>query len=82
MSKEDIDYDKEIERLSRKTNVNIKKSEVSFDNQLKKMDKEIDKVMDKCIKDFDENKELASKYHDIEFKNDTINRYREKLKKI
>ena len=82
MSKEEIDYDKEVERLSRKTSVNIKKSEFSFDNRLKKMDKEIDKVMDNRIKEFDENKEFASKYHDIDYKDDTINRYREKLKKI
>ena len=33
-------------------------------------------------KDFDENKELTSEYLSIEYKQDSIDRYREKLKKI
>ena len=34
------------------------------------------------IKLFDENKKSTQDYKEIEFKHDTINRYREKLKKI
>lgn len=82
MSKKDFDVDKEIERLARKSNINIKKSENSFENQLKKLEKDIDNLSKQKIKDFDKNKELTSKYLSIDYKQDTIDRYREKLKKI
>ncbi len=80
--KEKFDVDKEIERLSRKSNVNMRKSEYSFDNRLKKLESEIDKIMDRKIKEFDDNKKLTSDYLSIDYKQDTIDRYREKLKKI
>ena len=77
-----VDIDKEVERLARKTNINVRKSEYSFENQLKRLDKDIDKLMDEKIKNFDENKELTSDYLTTDYKQDTIDRYREKLKKI
>lgn len=80
--KEMVDIDKEVERLARKTNINVRKSEYSFENQLKRLDKDIDKLMDEKIKNFDENKELTSDYLTTDYKQDTIDRYREKLKKI
>ena len=82
MSKKEMDFDKELERLSRKTNINLRKTEYSFDNQLKKLDKDIDKIVKDKIKEFDENKKLTSDYLNINYKQDTIDRYREKLKKI
>jgi len=83
MSKKDeIDLDKEIERLARKSNINMRRSENSFDNRLKRLDKEIDKVLNQKIKDFDDNKKVTEDYLHIDYKNDTINRYREKLKKM
>lgn len=82
MSKKEIDFDEEIEKLARKSNINIKKSEYAFENQLKKLDKEIDDIANKKVKEFDKNKELASKYLTIDYKQDSIDRYREKLKKI
>ena len=82
MSKKEFDLDEEVERLARKTNVNLRKTEYSFDNRIKKLDDDIDKIFNKKIKDFDENKELASQYLSIDYKQDTIDRYREKLKKI
>ena len=45
-------------------------------------DKEIDKIMDSKIKEFDDNKKLTSDYLSIDYSESTINRYREKLKKI
>jgi mRNA-degrading endonuclease RelE of RelBE toxin-antitoxin system len=60
----------------------MKKTEFSYASQLKKLDKEIDKAINDKIKLFDENKQSTKDYKDIEFKHDTINRYREKLKKI
>lgn len=82
MSKKDFDVDKELERLARKTNLNMRKSEYSFENQLKKLDKDINNLTKQKIKDFDKNKELTSQYLSIDYKQDTIDRYREKLKKI
>ena len=34
MSKKDIDFDEELERLSRKTNINIKRTEFAFEKQI------------------------------------------------
>ncbi|MBE6489549.1 MAG: hypothetical protein E7Z83_01660 [Methanobrevibacter sp.] len=82
MSKKDFDVDKELERLARKSNLNIRKSEYSYENQLKKLDDEINNISKQKIKDFDKNKELISQYLSIDYKQDTIDRYREKLKKI
>ena len=82
MSKKDIDFDKELEKLARKTNLNVKKSEYAFENQIKKLDKDIDKIAKRKIKEFDENKELTCEYLSIDYKQDTIDRYREKLNKI
>ncbi|WP_405269957.1 hypothetical protein [Methanobrevibacter sp.] len=82
MSKEEFDIDKEIEKLSRKSNINMKKSEDSFENRLKRLDKDIDEVMNRKIKAFDDSKELTSEYLTIDYTQDAIDRYREKLKKI
>lgn len=80
--KDEIDIDEEIKKLSRKTDVNIKKSDYSFSKRIERLDKEMDNILNKKIKEFDENKELGQKYRSIEFSYDTIDRYREKLKKI
>jgi hypothetical protein len=82
MSKKETDIEKEIERLARKTNINFKKSEFAFENQLKRLDEDIEKASNKKIKEFDKNKELTSEYLFIDYNDDTISRYREKLKKI
>ena len=80
--KEKIDFDKELEKIARKSNLNIRKSEYAFENQLKKLDKDIDKKKNKKIKEFDKNKELTLEYLSTEYKQDSIDRYREKLNKI
>ena len=80
--KEEFDVDKELEKISRKSNLDIRKSEYSFENQIRKLDKEIDKIMDSKIKEFDDNKKLTSDYLSIDYSESTINRYIEKLKKI
>lgn len=77
-----MDIDKEIEKLARKSNINMRKSEYAFENQLKKLDTEIDNLVKGKIKEFDRNKKLTSEYLEIDYKQDTIDRYREKLKKI
>ena len=81
--KENFDIDEEIQRISRKTNFNIKKTEYSFSKQLERLDKEVDKAVNDKIKIFDEDKLMTEKYLSVEYnKHDTIDRYREKLKKI
>lgn len=80
--KDDFDLDKEVERVARKSNIQIKKTEYAYTNQLRKLDKEIDSAINDKINLFDENRQSTQDYEDIEFKHDTINRYREKLKRI
>ena len=82
MAKDEFDIDKEIEKLSRKTNINMRKSENSFENMLKRLDDEIDKVTDGKIKEFDDSKKLTAKYLNIDYTQDSIKRYREKLNNI
>jgi hypothetical protein len=80
--KKEVDIEEEVQRLARKTNVNIKKSEYSFSKQMERLGKEVDKVVNEKMKEFDDNKGLSEEYMSIEYKHDTVNRYREKLKKI
>ena len=82
MAKKDLNIDEEIERIARKSNFNMRKTEYSFEKQIKKLDNEIDRVSDEKIKEFDDNKLETKEYLEIEFNHDTVDRYREKLKKI
>lgn len=81
MSK-DVDIEEEIQRIARKSNLNIRKSEYFYDNQLKKVDEDIENISKRKIKQFDEIKELTDKYLSIDYKDETVERYRRKLKKI
>lgn len=80
--KNEIDIDEEIEKIARKSNINIRKTEFSYENRLKKLDKEINDAINSQLKDFEKNKELTAKYLETDYKQDSIDRYREKLKKI
>ena len=80
--KKDFDLDEEVEKLSRKSNINMRKSEYAFENQLRKLDNDIDKIVKEKIKDFDDNKYLTQEYLTMDYSQSTINRYREKLNKI
>ena len=82
MPKKEVDIEKEVERLSRKSNIKMRKTEYSYTKRLQRLDKEIDRAVNDKIKFFDENNEINQEYSELEFKHDTINRYREKLKKI
>ena len=82
MSKKKESFEEQVERLARKSNLNIRKSEYSFAKQFKKLDEDIDKIVKEKIKDFDNNKQLTEEYLTIDYTESTINRYREKLKKI
>lgn len=82
MSKKDIDIDAEIEKISRKTNINIKRTEFAFEKQIKKLDIEIDEIANQRIKDFDEYKKDLENYLTTDYSSLSVERYREKLKKI
>lgn len=74
--------DEDFERISRKTNVNIMRSQMAFENRIKNLEKEIENTSKTQIKDFDSNKELLEKYLSIDYSSSTIDNYRRKLKKI
>lgn len=82
MSKDEFDLDEEIKKLSRKTNINMRKSEYAFENQIRKLDKDIDNIVKNKIKDFDNNKKLTSNYLSTDYSSSTIEGYKRKLKKI
>jgi hypothetical protein len=46
------------------------------------LDKDIDKILKEKIRDFDKNKELTSIHLENDYKTDSLDRYREKLKRI
>ena len=82
MSKEDLDIDEEIKKISRKTDIDIRKSEYAFENQIRKLDKDIDGIVKQKLKDFDDNKQILEDYLTTDYTSSTIDRYREKFKKI
>lgn len=82
MSEEEFDIDEEIKKISRKTNINMRKSEYAFENQIKKLDRTIDDIVKDKVRLFDENKQLASDYLTTDYSSSTVDRYRKRLKKI
>ncbi len=82
MSDKEFDVDKEIERLSRKTNINILKTERIFENRFEQLDKEIDKAIKSKEKMFDESKGLTSKHITNDYSPSSLDIYRKKLEKI
>ena len=45
--KKELDFDKELERIARKSNYNMRRSEYAFENQFRKLDADIDKISKK-----------------------------------
>ena len=72
MSKKELDLDKEVEKLARKSNLNMRKSEYAFEKQLKKLDADIDSLVNEKIKDFDIDKKLTEQYLTIDYSNSTF----------
>lgn len=79
---EKIDVDKEIKRMSKSIDVQIIKSENSFDNRLNRLNDEIDKAISSKVKMFDESKDLTSKHIMTSYTDDALERYKRKLNKI
>jgi hypothetical protein len=79
---DEIDIDEELRRISRRTNINIIKSQKAFDNKIKDLEKEIEKSSKIQVNEFDSNKRLLENYLLTDFRSSTIDNYRRKLKKI
>ena len=82
MAKKEFDLEKEVGEIARKSNFKLRQTEYSYEKTLKKLDVEMEDILDKKIKTFDDNVELAEDYLDIEFDKSAIDRYRRKLNKI
>ncbi len=82
MRSEENEIDKKVNKLSRKTNLAIMRKEISFDNQIKKLDAEIQDVSRKQLKDFDNQKELYYDYITMNTKDPSIERFRKKLNEM
>lgn len=82
MAEEEFDLDKELKKISRYSEKSMKKFEIFFDSKMDKLDKEIETLNRKQLIDFDDNKKLTSDYLNIDYSSSTIDRYREKLKRI
>lgn len=80
--KEEFDVDEELKKISRKTNVAAIKSHRSFENQIKKLDVEIDNVINNKLRQFDVDLKLRSDYLSIDYSDPTVKKIREKLKRI
>ena len=79
---DEIDIDEELRKISRRTNINIIKSQKAFDNKIKDLEKEIEKSSKIQVNEFDSNKRLLENYLLTDFRSSTIDNYRRKLKKI
>lgn len=80
--KEEFDVDEELKKISRKTNVAAIKSQRSFENQIEKLDVEIDNVINNKLRQFDVDLKLRSDYLSIDYSDPTVKKIREKLKRI
>lgn len=80
--KEEFDVDEELKKISRKTNVAAIKSQRFFENQIKKLDVEIDNVINNKLRQFDVDLKLRSDYLSIDYSDPTVKKIREKLKRI
>ena len=80
--KEEFDVDEELKKISRKTNVAAIKSQRSFENQIKKLDVEIDNVINNKLRQFDVDLKLRSDYLSIDYSDPTVKKIREKLKRM
>ncbi len=77
-----VDVDEELKIMSKSIDIQIIKSENSFDNRLSKLDEEIDKAISSKVKMFDESKDLTSKHIMTNYTDNALERYKRKLNKI
>lgn len=80
--KEEVDVEKEMERISRKTRAEIMKTENRFESRLNQLDSDIDKLFKSKESLFDDSKEVTTKYLTTDYTESSLERYRKKLNKI
>ena len=81
-NEDEFGVDEEIKRISRSIDIQIIKSENSYENLFNKLDDDIDKAISKKIKMFDESKDLTSKHIMTDYTDNALERYKRKLNKI
>ncbi len=82
MSKKETDLDKKFKKVSKKTDIKILRENMGVEAELKKLEKEIEKVSSNNIKEFDINKKPLYNYLDIGSTSDFVERYRNRLNNL
>lgn len=75
----DSEFDKKINRMSRKVDLEVYKENVGFDAELKKLDKKIEKISKEKIRSFDEFKKPYSNYFGIDYTDDYVESVKKRL---
>lgn len=76
------EIDEKINKLSRKTDLAIIRKEISFENQIKKLDMSIQEIPKQKINDFNKQQDLYYDYLATNKKDPSIKRYMKRLNKI
>ncbi|MBR3139729.1 MAG: hypothetical protein IKF11_02535 [Methanobrevibacter sp.] len=79
MAKKEIDFEKEVDRVSRKSNIDIMRLEYSLNRKVRNLDKEINKLTKQKIKEFDNAKKSTKEFVDEEESVPTIEEYKKIL---
>lgn len=79
MAQKEIDFEKEVDRVSRKSNIDIMRLEYSLNRKVRNLDKEINKLTKQKIKEFDNAKKSTKEFIDEEESVPTIEEYKKIL---
>ena len=79
MAQKEIDCEKEVDRVSRKSNIDIMRLEYSLNRKVRNLDKEINKLTKQKIKEFDNAKKSTKEFVDEEESVPTIEEYKKIL---
>ena len=79
MVQKEIDFEKEVDRVSRKSNIDIMRLEYSLNRKVRNLDKEINKLTKQKIKEFDNAKKSTKEFVDEEESVPTIEEYKKIL---
>lgn len=72
-------FNNTVKRLSRKTNVNIYKSEKCFENKVKKFDTDLNEYVDSLVNDFDIDEQFLNVHKGDKCENAFIKKCKRKL---
>ena len=79
MAQKEIDFEKEVDRVPRKSNIDIMRLEYSLNRKVRNLDKEINKLTKQKIKEFDNAKKSTKEFVDEEESVPTIEEYKKIL---